>query len=125
MHTPLAITPVAPAMVHLAAFVASGVAVAAVIVGVRRWWLGKLPVADAPVADRAGARQRDVRWRAAVALAAGVAAAAVLMPALVALRQLYALPGFGARLVVLLVALLLLLVAALLALLLADPGEDT
>lgn len=63
-------------------------------------------------------------WRGAAALVTAVAASALLVPMLVALRQVYALPGVGGRMAAVVLLLLVLVAAAILAVLFADPGED-
>jgi hypothetical protein len=63
-------------------------------------------------------------WRGSAALVVVAAAGILLAPVVVALRQVYALPGVGARGAALVMVLLLLVAAAVLAVLFADPGED-
>jgi hypothetical protein len=107
---------------RLAAFVSLAVALAALASGVRRF--RRRAPGPGPVRSPARARIPVASWRGSAALATAAAAGMLLTPALVALRQIYTLPGVGARMAALLLVLLLLIAAAVLAVLFADPGED-
>ena len=104
----------------LAAYVGAALALAVAVALLRRLG-GRIAVARR---EPARARVPVSSWRGAAALLTAIAAGAVLVPMLVALRQIYALPGAGGRLAALVLMLLLLVAAAILAVLFADPGED-
>ncbi len=109
-------------LAQLAAFVGAAVAIAALAALVRRLVMR----ATRPTPARSPSRDRIpvASWRGSAALVTAVAVGILLIPMLVALRQIYALPGVGARLAALLLVLLVLVAAAVLAVLFADPGED-
>lgn len=107
---------------RLMAFVAAAVALAAVAAGLRR--LARRGRKGSPARSSLSGRISAASWRGSAALATAAAAGMLLSPALVALRQIYALPGVGAPMAALLLVLLLLVAAAVLAVLFVDPGED-
>ncbi len=112
----------APDLARLAVFMGAAVALSALAALVRRV-ARRAPGVATP---RSASRERIpvASWRGSAALAIAVAAGTLLAPVLIALRQLYALPGVGARMTALLLVLLVLVAAAVLAVLFADPGED-
>lgn len=112
----------APDLERLAVFIGAAVGFAALAALVRQF----LRRTSRPTPARSVARERIpvASWRGSAALATVVAAGMLLTPALVALRQIYALRGVGAPMAALLLVLMLLVAAALLAVLFADPGED-
>lgn len=113
---------ITPDVARLMAFVAAAVVLAAVAAGLRR--LVRRGHGDRAARSSLAGRVSAASWRGSAALATAAAAGMLLAPALVALRQVYALPGVGAPMAALLLVLLLLVAAAVLAVLFADPGED-
>jgi hypothetical protein len=111
---------IAPDLSPLVAYLGAALALAAFFALLRR--LGARLALD----RRSPARGRIpvTAWRGSAAIVTAVAAGSLLAPVLVALRQIYALPGGGGRLAALVLLLLLLVAAAMLAVLFADPGED-
>lgn len=104
----------------LVAYVGAALALAVVFALLRRGGRGTAAERRVPVRVRTAVST----WRGAAALVTAVAAGALVMPMLVALRQIYALPEVGGRLAALVFLLLLFVAAAILAVLFADPGED-
>jgi hypothetical protein len=113
---------ITPDVAQLVAFMATAVALAILAAGLRR--LGGRRDGVAAVRSSQIGRISAGSWRGSAALATAAAAGMLLAPALVALRQIYALPGVGGRMAALLLVLLILVAAAVLAVLFADPGED-